>query len=427
MTATAGHAAIATTDSMSQSRTLLDGGVRVLTEKVDGVRSATLGFWVGVGSRDEPSGLEGASHLLEHLLFKGTERYSARDIAEAFDAVGGEANAFAAKEYTCLYARVLDDDLDMATGILTDMLCNPAVRADDLDSERRVVLEELALLEDTPEDLVHQAAAQALFGDHPLGREVMGTVSSVAGITPGSLGDFHSANYRPSNLVVAAAGNIDHDSICGWVSDILEPTGSVAGRNESLPEPATKIRAVTKATEQAHIVLCGLGYRREHPDRFEWGVLDNLLGGGMSSRLFQEVREKRGLAYSVYSYRNAYSEVGSWSVYAGTSVANAREVIKILHDELDRLIDGGVSDEELERAKGHMRGASVLALEDPASRMSRLGKLELTGSEIFSLDEIIARIDAVTRDQVSRVAGDLLRPDDRVLTVVGPFTEEDFT
>jgi predicted Zn-dependent peptidase len=411
---------------MSLSRTLLDGGVRVLTEQVVGVRSATIGFWVGVGSRDEPSGLEGASHLLEHLLFKGTERHSARDIAEAFDAVGGEANAFATKEYTCLYARVLDDDLEMATRLLTDMLCNPAIRPDDLDSERRVVLEELALLEDTPEDLVHQAAAQALFGDHPLGREVMGSVGSVAGITPAPLKVFHSDNYLPSNLVVAAAGSVDHEAVCDWVSDIFEPSGGVEAREQRLPEAGSRTHAITKATEQAHIVICGLGYRREHRDRFAWGVLDNLLGGGMSSRLFQEVREKRGLAYSVYSYRNAYSEVGAWAVYAGTSVANAREVIKILNDELDGLIDGGVTEEELVRAKGHMRGASVLALEDPASRMSRLGKLELTGSEILSLDEIIERIDAVTRDEVSGVAKELLHDDNRVLAVVGPFTGEDF-
>jgi predicted Zn-dependent peptidase len=391
------------------------------------IRSVSLGFWVGVGSRDEPAEVAGSSHFLEHLLFKGTQRRDAAGIAEAFDAVGGEANAYSAKEYTCLYARVLDKDLPMTVEILTDMLRAPALRADEVESERKVILEEIAMHDDTPDDLVHDLLAEVVFGGHPLAREVMGTVESVNAISRDGLSDFHDAFYIPTNLVVAAAGSVDHKSLVEMITASFEEGRSTrAPRLPATPVQAGRLAVVNRTTEQAHIAIGGIGYGYRHPDRFAWGVLDTVLGGGMSSRLFQEIRERRGLAYSVYSYRSTYGETGLFGVYAGTAPGNAAEVTKIILAELDGMIEKGVTDQELERAKGHMSGGLVLGLEDPGSRMSRLGKSELVHGEILSVDDLIARVEAVTRDDVLRVAKELLGPQSRALAAIGPFEEKDF-
>ena len=409
------------------SRSVLPSGIRVLTERMPEVRSVSIGFWIGVGSRDEPAPLQGSSHFLEHLLFKGTEKRGAREIAEAFDAVGGEANAFSAKEYTCVYGRVLDKDLPMAADYLADMVRNAILRPEDVASERKVILEEIAMHEDTPDDLVHDVFAEALFGTHPLGREVMGTVQTVNAISPESLRCFHHNNYHPHNTVVAAAGNVDHEEVVSWIEAFFP--GDQRRSEPRAPDVPTASRGVTvvrRKTEQAHIVVGGLGYSRQDPDRFAWGVLDNLLGGGMSSRLFQEIREKRGLAYSVYSYRSMFSETGLYAIYAGTAPASAKEVLQLIGEEMDRLVTDGITEDELERAKGHTRGGIVLGLEDPSSRMSRLGKSELIRGEILSIDELVARVDAVTLDDVNRVGRELLAPGGRVLTVVGPFKASDF-
>lgn len=412
---------------MLVSRSVLPSGLRVVTERMPEVRSVSIGFWVGVGSRDETADRQGSSHFLEHLLFKGTQKRTARDIAEAFDAVGGEANAFSAKEYTCVHGRVLDRDLPMCADFLSDMVWRPALREEDLVSERRVILEEIAMQEDTPDDLVHDVFAEATFGDHPLARSILGTAETVSAITPDSLGDFHRSGYRASNIVVSAAGNVDHEEL---VSRIVDVNPAAQTRPESpeptLPSPTGCLRVVTRTTEQAHLMVGGLGYSRHHPDRFAWGLLDNLLGGGMSSRLFQEIREKRGLAYSVYSYRNPFGETGLYAVYVGTMPGNVTEALDVIIEELDRLMESGVTEAELERAKGHTRGALILSLEDPSSRMSRLGKSELVNGEILSVDELVARVDAVTLEDVSRVARDLFRPQSRVLAVIGPLTENDF-
>lgn len=409
------------------AKTVLPGGVRVLTERMPEVLSVSLGFWVGVGSRDERSELQGSSHFLEHLLFKGTERRSAREIAETFDAVGGEANAFSTKEYTCFYSRVIGKDLSMAMDVLGDMLSRPALAPVDVESERNVILEEIALHEDTPEDLVHDLFCETVYADHPLGAEVMGTVSTVKAITPQSLKSFHSDNYHARNVVVSAAGAVDHDQVVDAIAVLFGQDGKPAlVRSHVDPAPRTRLKVAHRTTEQSHLVLGGLGYSREHPSRFTWGVLDNLLGGGMSSRLFQEVRERRGLAYSIYSYRTTFSETGAWAVYAGITPNNAAEVLKVITHELDSLLADGITEKELERAKGHMRGGVVLGLEDPSSRMSRLGKSELMHGEILSVDEIVRRVDAVTIEDVSKVAQELLQPELRILTVIGPFREADF-
>lgn len=413
---------------MRFERTVLPGGTRVLTESMSEVRSVALGFWVGVGSRDEPPELQGATHFLEHLLFKGTESHGAREIAEAFDAVGGEANAFSAKEYTCFHARILDRDAPMAMELLADMLRRPVLRPEDVDSERNVILEELAMHEDTPEDLVHDVFSQTLFGDHPLGREVMGTSQTVRAITPGDLRRFHSERYRSSNIVVAAAGRVEHNDILDWVFSEFGPEGPPPPPRIPAPQvPANRLRVVHRSTEQTHVVLGGIGYARNHPARFAWGVLDNLLGCGTSSRLFQQVRESRGLAYSVFSYRNMYSETGDWAIYAGTAPSNVPRLLDVVLTELDELVAKGATKEELERAKGATEGGMVMALEDPASRMSRLGKSELVGAEILSTDDIMARVEAVTLEQVAEVANSLLAPATRVLTVLGPFSDSDFS
>lgn len=407
-------------------RSFLDNGVRVVTEAMPEVRSASIGFWIGAGSRDEPEALAGSSHFLEHLLFKGTEAHTALDIAEAFDAIGGESNAFSTKELTCVHGRVLQEDLDMAAAYLGDMVAAPAIRPEDVEAERRVVLEEIALRDDTPDDLIFDVFSEVAFGNHPLGRPVLGTVETVGAATAESVREFHRGGYHPRNVVVAAAGRVDHPAVCDWVAAMFPPDDRPAIRREPVAaEPARRVRVVDKDSEQVHLLLGGLGYSREHPDRFAWEVLDILLGGGMSSRLFQEIREQRGLAYSVYSYRELFQETGMYGVYAGTMPGNAAEVLKIAEGVLDDLAADGPTEAEVGRAKGHLRGSLVLSLEDPGNRMSRLGKSQLVRGEIMTVDELLARVEAVGVADVARVAADLFRPEGRVLTVVGPVEDDD--
>jgi predicted Zn-dependent peptidase len=407
-------------------RTALDNGVRVVTERMPEARSASIGFWIGAGTRDERPELAGAAHLLEHLLFKGTPRHSALDIAEAFDAIGGETNAFSTKEYTVVHGRVLAEDLALCCDYLADMVVHPLIRPDDVEAERRVVLEEIALRDDTPDDLVFDVFAEAVYGEHPLARPVLGTSESVASLTPGAVRGFHDAGYNATNIVVAAAGLVDAAEIAGWVSELFPAAGAT-----SPPRPlvearrARGVRVIDKDSEQVHLVLGGLGYSREHPDRFAWEVLDVLLGGGMSSRLFQEIREQRGMAYSVYSYRDLYQEAGMYGIYVGTSPENTAEVLKIAEGILDALAADGPTPAEVERAKGHLRGSLALSLEDSANRMSRLGRSELLRGEILTVDELMAKMEAVTVHDVARVAADLLSPGGRVLTVVGPVEDGD--
>lgn len=409
-------------------KTVLPSGLTVMTERMPQTRSASIGFWVGVGSRDEPAEVQGASHFLEHLLFKGTSRRSTKQIAEAFDSVGGESNAFSEKEFTCYYGRVLDKDLPMAAEVLSDMLMDSVLAEPDIEAERNVILEELAMHSDTPEDLVHDAFAETLFGDHPLGREIMGTVDSVKAIDRLSLRSFYEANYTTGDIIVSAAGNVSHDQVLDLVDAAFpqaEPKGAV--REPHHREPAGRLSVLKRSTEQAHIVVGGLGYHARHDDRFAWGVLDNLLGGGTSSRLFQSIREDRGLAYSVFSYRTMFSEVGSYAIYAGTGPSNARRVLDLITAELDAVLDAGVTEEELSLSKGQLTGGVVLALEDSASRMARLGKSAMAGGEVLSIDEILNAVERVTIEDVQRVAGELLRPEQRALTVIGPFQESDFS
>jgi predicted Zn-dependent peptidase len=412
------------------TRTILPGGLRVITESLPAVRSAALGIWAGVGSRDEDRDHAGATHYLEHLLFKGTSRRTALEISAAMDAVGGELNAFTAKEYTCYYARVLDTDLPLAIDVLSDMVNSSLIAERDVDAERGVILEEIAMNEDDPSDLVHEAFSAELFGDTPLGRPILGTVDSINGISRDRIDEHYRARYTPPSLVVAAAGSLDHDRVVELVHGAF---GSVLdGASEPAPPrldgPAagdprgTGVRLLSRPIEQANLVMGCAGLARSDDRRFALGVLNSALGGGMSSRLFQEVREKRGLAYSVYSFSSQHAECGMWGIYAGCLPAKADDVLAICRDEVAKVIAGGLTDEELDRGKGQLRGSIVLGLEDPSSRMSRLGKSELVYPRLEPVDEVLASIEAVTHDDVREVAAAILGQP-KVLAVVGPFDD----
>ena len=410
------------------ARTVLDSGATVVTEEMSEVRSVSVGFWFDVGSRDEPEVLAGTSHFLEHLLFKGTPTRSAKDIADAFDAVGGDVNAFTGKEYTCYYSRVLDTDLPMALEVLSDMITSSSVAGPELESERKVILEEIAMHEDAPDELVHDLFYRCLWDGHPLGRPVLGFNETIAAVSRDQVVDYWKERYSPKNLVVAAAGHVQHDSL---VEDIDRLFASVApglkgDRNGKGPDPRLGVNVYKRPTEQAHIVVGTEALARNHPDRHALGVLDTVLGGGMSSRLFQEIREKRGLAYSVYSYRSLFADTGTFAVYAGTTPQNADDVIDIIHAEIQKVLDEGVTEAELERAKGHVKGALVLSSEDPGSRMNRLGRQQLTTGEILSIDELIETFERLEMEDLRRVADTVLGSDRFQMTVVGPFDENAF-
>jgi predicted Zn-dependent peptidase len=427
----------ATTERLSGSdagvsRTVLPGGLRVVTESLPTVRSAALGIWAGVGSRDEDRPHAGATHYLEHLLFKGTSRRSALEISAAMDAVGGELNAFTAKEYTCYYARVLDTDLPLAIDVLSDMVNSSLIAAKDVDAERGVILEEIAMNEDDPSDLVHEAFTAQLFGDTPLGRPILGTVDSINAITRDQVFEHYRARYTPDHLVVAAAGNLEHEQV---VELVRQAFGPVLGGDRAPAPPrlggtggadaqGSGVRLVSRPIEQANLVLGCAGLSRSDERRFALGVLNSALGGGMSSRLFQEVREKRGLAYSVYSFSSQHADSGLWGIYAGCLPAKADDVLAICREEITKVISDGLTDEELDRGKGQLRGSIVLGLEDPSSRMSRLGKAELVHPHLEPVEDILASIEAVTDTDVREIAAAVLGQP-KALAVVGPFDDAD--
>jgi predicted Zn-dependent peptidase len=415
-------------------RTVLPSGLRILTEATAATRSASFGIWVGVGSRDETPELSGVSHFLEHLLFKGTNTRSALDISAQIEAVGGETNAFTTKEYTCYYARVLDEDLPLAIDVIGDLVTDSVLTDEDVETERGVILEEIAMHDDEPGDDVHDVFTESLYGEHPLGRLVSGTVETVSAMTRDQILRFYREWYVAPRIVVAAAGNLDHDAVVRRVAEAFDrvPRFAVPGRPAS-GRPATEpvgvhtgqITVRNKDTEQAHVVLGGPALARNDARRFTLGVLNNVLGAGMSSRLFQQIRERRGLAYSVYSYTTHYADTGLFAVYAGCAPGKADEVLPLTRTELARVAAEGVSDDEVERGRGMFKGALVLGLEDTGSRMSRLGKGELSYKELASVDELLARIEAVTPEAVREIAAGVLGGP-LSLAVVGPFEDHDF-
>ncbi|MET9021278.1 pitrilysin family protein [Actinopolymorpha sp. NPDC004070] len=424
-------------------RTVLPGGLRIITEAMPQVRSVSFGIWASVGSRDETPALAGASHYLEHLLFKGTRRRDAMEISSALDTVGGEMNAFTTKEYTCYYARVLDADLPLAVDVICDMVTSSLVTAADVDSERGVILEEIAMHDDDPSDAVHDLFAEELWGDSPLGRPILGTTESIEALTRRQVHGYYRRRYRPESLVVAVAGNVEHRAVVRLVTQAFERAGRLNGQvSEPTPprsgNPARAMAAASAAaaaargsvrlahrpTEQANLVLGVPGVPRSDHRRFVLGVLNAAFGGGMSSRLFQEVREKRGLAYGVYSFASHYADSGMVGIYAGCLPSKIDEVLDICRDELAKVVSSGLTDEELERGKGQLRGSLVLGLEDTGSRMGRLAKADLVYGELLSVDEILRRIDAVTLDDVRHIAKELLEAAP-TLAVVGPFEDAD--
>jgi predicted Zn-dependent peptidase len=411
------------------SKSVLPGGLRVVTEAVPGVRSAAFGVWVGVGSRDEDLPEHGASHFLEHLLFKGTKKRDALEIAAVMDAVGGELNAFTAKEYTCYYARVLDTDLALAVDVVSDLVTSALVAPSDVESERGVIIEEISMHDDDPGDVVHDAFAEALYGDHPLGRPVIGTVESVESLTAEAIAGYYRGHYRGPEMVVSVAGNVNHESVVQLVSEAFSPAGTAMPSPLRPFAPPTLLSGAVvedRPTEQAHLVLGMHGLSRHDERRYALSVLNNALGGGMSSRLFQEIREKRGLAYSVYSYSSHHHDTGMFGIYAGCSPAKVDEVLQLCREELDAVADKGITDDEIARAKGQLRGSLVLGLEDTGSQMSRIGKAELVHGEVQPVDQLLALIDGVTPDDVRAVADDVLRRP-LSLGIIGPFPDRDFS
>lgn len=405
-------------------RSQLPGGLRVVTQQVPGVRSAAVGLWVGVGSRDESPALAGAAHFLEHLLFKATATRTALDIAEVVDAIGGELNAFTAKEHTCFYAHVLDEDVTLAIDLVADVVLRGRCRPVDVEVERQVVLEEIAMRDDDPEDLVGDLMHEAAFGGHPLGRSIIGSTESVGAMTATQLRSFHRRRYTPDRMVLAVAGNIDHAKVVRaarrfFADRLAAPPSTAPRRRPPRPSMAPSTATISRPGEQTHLVVATPTAGRADPDRRALSVLSTIIGGGLSSRAFQEVRERRGLAYSVYSSVETFTDAGLFSVYAGCRPDNVRDVVTVLDHLLADIVANGVHPEEVERAKGSLRGGLVLGLEDPYSRMARIGRRELDGARHSSLADGLAEIGSVTVDQVDAVARRVLTQP-RSLAVIGP-------
>ncbi|KQQ26474.1 M16 family metallopeptidase [Frondihabitans sp. Leaf304] len=397
-------------------RSVLSTGARVLTESMPGSRSATVGFWVAVGSRDETGHERGSTHFLEHLLFKGTPSRSAFEISVSFESVGGEHNAATAKEYTCYYAKVRDVDLDMAVDVLADMVTSSTIDPDEFEVERGVILDELAMADDDAADVGSERLFESVFGEHPLGRPIGGSPDSIRAARRDDVVDHYRANYRPQDLVVTVAGAVDHEALVGRIEAALslagwpDAPGAPVERRSTLVSPLSQgvpTQVIPRPLEQATVLLGVPGLSLTDTRRPVLSILNAVLGGGMSSRLFQEIREKRGLAYSVYSFAASYSDAGLFGLYAGCAPRNAREVTTLLLEEFDRLAADGITDEEHSRSLGMLGGAAALALEDSDTRMNRLGRAEISMGEFIDLDESLARLAKVTPNDVAALAGEL--------------------
>lgn len=414
-------------------RTILPGGVRVITEKIPGMRSATIGAWVNAGSRDEVVGQHGGSHYLEHILFKGTRRRSAQEIAQAFDGVGGEANAATGKEHTCYYARILDKDVPLALDVIIDMITDPLLDVAEFERERGVILEEISMYADDPGDQVFENFTQSLFPDHPLGHPILGTTDEIQELSHSAVLDYYRGHYTGRGLVIAAAGGVDHDEICAQVTRALSSTkwdldpGIIPAERRSVnPEGLLPIRsqhAHYRPGNQANLVIGSRGLGVADPRRYALSVLHAIYGGGMSSRLFQEIREKHGLAYSVHSFSTGYADAGIFGVYAGCAVENAPQVLELISEQWELLARDGVTASEIEQAKGQARGGLVLGLEDSGARMSRLGRAELVYGEISSIDEVISKIDAVQATDIMELVHEF-QESPVAHAAVGPFDDD---
>ena len=416
-------------------RSILPSGVRVLTETVPGAASASVSFSVAVGSRDETNGHFGSTHFLEHLLFKGTTKRTALDIAVAFDSVGGSSNASTGKEHTSYYARVQDKALPLAIDVIGDMLTSSLIDPVEFESERTVILEELAMNEDDPEDVAHEAFFEAVLGDHVLGRPIGGTPETITAVSRAAVWDHYKANYRPQDLVVAAAGGVDHNHVIELVEKSLSEAGwDLNAHNAPVARRGTEPAAITRSTDlkvisrptaQANILVGMQGLVADDPRRYAMGILNTVLGGGMSSRLFQEIREKRGLAYSVYSFNQGYSDGAVFGLYAGCSPKKTNEVTKLLLSEFAKVATDGITQAELDLAKGNISGGLALKYESTQARMSRLISSEIVGGQFIDLDSTLAAFEAVTLRQVQELAAEIAGRD-RTIVAVGELKEKDF-
>ena len=408
-------------------RDALNNGIRLVTESMGHVRSVSLGVWLTRGSRHETDRDSGIAHFVEHMLFKGTATRSAEDIAQAVDSIGGQLDAFTAKEYASYYVKVLDEHLPLAVDILSDIVLRPAFHDIDIEREKKVILEEIKMVEDTPDDLVHELFTQAFWEGHPLGRPILGTKESVEGLTQPRLRDHFRGAYAAENVIISAAGNLEHSSLRDALEKAFGEMPS-AGRKETWTPPAVVPKVVirTKELEQSHICLGASSYPQNHDARYASYVLNTMLGGSMSSRLFQNIREKRGLAYSVFSGINAYRDAGSLTVYAGCANEAVGEVIDLVVEEMKVIKQAPVPDSELRRAKDHLKGSVMLSLENTASRMSHLARQEIYFERHFGLDETLAGVERVNATDVQRVASELFANGSLAATVVGPL-EQDVT
>jgi predicted Zn-dependent peptidase len=405
---------VARAEQSAIRRTVLPGGLRVVTERVPAVRSASVGLWVNVGSRDEGPSVAGAAHFLEHLLFKATPTRTSVQIAQSVDAVGGELNAFTSKEHTCYYAHVLDDDLEMAVDLVADVVLNGVCAAEDVELERDVVLEEIAMRDDDPEDTLGDVFLSAMFGEHPVGRPVIGSVESVSGMTRNQLRSFHVRRYIPERMVLAVAGNIDHDHVVALAREFFGPRLVKGRKPQPIRTGSGRVAAppaltlVSRDCEQSHLTLGVRVPGRHWPDRWALSVLNTALGGGLSSRLFQEIRETRGLAYSVYSAVDTFADSGVFSVYAGCLPERFDEVVRLTAEVLETVAREGITEAECRIAKGALRGGLLLGLEDSASRMNRLGRTELNYGQYRTLASTLRHIERVSIDDVNAVAAKVL-------------------
>jgi predicted Zn-dependent peptidase len=401
----------------------LDSGERLITERLTSVRSVSLGFWIGAGARDEPDAKAGVSHFIEHLLFKGTRSYSAVEIAEIFDELGGELNAATSRESTVVFARVADRHLERALDVMADMVFSPTFA--DIETEREVVLEEIAMLEDTPQDLVHDLLSEAIFGGDPLGRQIIGRADVISSVSKRALSSYHRQMYTAGNIVLAAAGNFEHDLLLQQLERASHqrmepPEARTRVRRPLVTPPPPGLRFQTKETEQYHVCVGGIGVSRTDRRRFAASILDAILGGSASSRLFQEIREKRGMAYAVYSFASQYTDTGLTGVYVGTREENLESCFEIVAREIADIAGGNVQERELTRAKENLKGRMALSMESTSNRMSRLGKSLITDTELLTIDRIIAEIDAVDAGEVAELAAVLLAPEALSASGIGP-------
>lgn len=402
-------------------KTVLDNGVRILSEEIPHVRSISTGIWVNVGSRDEQDSDSGISHFMEHMMFKGTEKRTPKEIAEELDAVGGHLNAFTTKEYTCYHTRVLDDHFKLAVDLLSDMIFNSKFDQQDIEREKNVILEEIKMYEDAPDELVHDIFSNTIWKGHPLGRSIIGTEETVKSIGRADLIKYYQQHYIPANIVIAVAGNIKHQQVVDTLAPIfgsLKPAEQ--GRKTTPPQGVSSLACNNKGTEQVHMIIGAPGYQLEHKDIYAVQVMNTVLGGGLSSRLFQEIREQRGLVYSVYSFHSSYHDAGLFAIYAGLSKQNVNQAMELIFKEVQDISKKGITAAELTRVKDQMKGNLLLSLENVNSRMSRLGRSELYLGKVKTPEEVVACICKVDNDDIKRVAADIFKSEKFTMAAIGP-------